>query len=69
MLLCIEIVVLCGYKKQFDSINLWGKFVDGVDSFDWSGKKKKSVEEDDNVTATMVMNVLFVLMMERKHFN
>jgi hypothetical protein len=41
MLLCIEIVVLCGYKKQFDSINLWGKFVDGVDSFDWSGKKKK----------------------------
>jgi hypothetical protein len=68
MLLCIEIVVLCGYKKQFDSINLWGKFVDGVDSFDWFGKKK-SVEEDDNVTATMVMNVLFVLMMERKHFN
>jgi hypothetical protein len=31
--------------------------------------KKKSVEEDDNVTATMVMNVLLVLMMERKHFN
>jgi hypothetical protein len=55
MLLCIEIVVLCGYKKQFDSINLWGKFVDGVDSFDWSGKKK-SVEEDDNVTTTRDVN-------------